>query len=122
MIKDDLPVINRETALREVIKIMVITNFGAIFIQGTKGHLRGIITDGDVRRLIEKDINLLQKKAVDVMNPKPRWIFEDALAREALILMEENRITVLPVLSRNKKIAGLIHIHDIIKHNYGRKR
>jgi len=56
------------------------------------------------------------------MNATPAWIYEDALAREALIRMEERRITVLPALDRRKRIVGVIHIHDIIKHNYGKTK
>jgi arabinose-5-phosphate isomerase len=117
---ENLPIATRETSMTDVIKLMVTTNLGAVFIAGSKGHLRGIISDGDMKRIIERDETLLQKKAQDVMNQNPKWIYEDALARESLILMEDNRITVLPVLSRRKKIVGVIHIHDIIRHNYGR--
>ncbi|MDY6934944.1 MAG: KpsF/GutQ family sugar-phosphate isomerase [Spirochaetota bacterium] len=122
MKKENLPIVKRETPLREVIQKMVLTNFGAIFIEGSKGHLRGIITDGDIKRFFDIDEDILNKRASDLMNPNPKWIYENRLAREALLLMEENRITVLPVLNKNKKIIGLIHIHDIVKHNYGRNR
>lgn len=121
MARGSLPVVKRETPIREVLKTMVSTNYGAVFIEGSKGHLRGIISDGDLKRLIDKDENFMRKRAMDVMKTDPKYIFEDALAREALIIMENSRITVLPVLGRNKKITGLIHIHDIIKHNYGGK-
>ncbi len=121
MTRDDLPVVKRETPMRDVVKTMVSTNYGAVFIEGSKGHLRGIISDGDIKRLIEMDGDFLQKKAVDVMKKNPKYIFDDTLAREALIMMEESRITVMPVLGKNKKIVGLLHIHDIIKHNYGRR-
>lgn len=122
MVKDNLPVVQRQTSMREVIKIMVSTNFGAVLMEGSKGHLRGIITDGDIKRLIEEDENFLQKQASDFAKKEPKWIFEDSLAREALIIMEDNRITLLPVLRRDKRIAGVIHIHDIVKHNYGRRK
>ncbi|MBN2402324.1 MAG: KpsF/GutQ family sugar-phosphate isomerase [Spirochaetes bacterium] len=122
MVKENLPIIQRQTQMREVIKIMVSTNFGAVLIEGSKGHLRGIITDGDIKRLIEEDEYFLQKKAGDFVKINPKYIFEDSLAREALMVMEENRITFLPVLGQDKKIAGIIHIHDIVKHNYGRRK
>jgi len=122
MITENLPIVIRETPMSEVIKGMVCTNYGAILIRGSKGHLRGIITDGDIKRLFERDEKFLKKNVSEVMNQKPCWILEDKLAKEALIKMEDNRITVLPVLSRNKKITGLLHIHDIVKHNYGGKR
>ncbi len=119
MTKENLPIVQRSTSMQDVIKIMVGTNVGAVFVSGSKGHLRGIITDGDMKRIIEGDSGLMQKRAGDVMNDEPKWIYDDSLARESLLLMEKNRITVLPVLSRRKKIVGAIHIHDIIKHNYG---
>jgi arabinose-5-phosphate isomerase len=122
MVKDKLPVVQRQTPMREVIKILVSTNFGAVLIEGSKGHLRGIITDGDIKRLIEEDEYFLQKEADDFSKKDPKWIFEDILAREALMVMEENRITFLPVLGRDKRIAGIIQIHDIVKHNYGRRK
>jgi arabinose-5-phosphate isomerase len=122
MVKDKLPVVQRQTPMREVIKILVSTNFGAVLIEGSKGHLRGIITDGDIKRLIEEDEYFLQKEADSFSKKDPKWIFEDRLAREALMVMEEKRITFLPVLGRDKKIAGIIQIHDIVKHNYGRRK
>lgn len=122
MVKDNLPVVQRNTSMRDVIKILVSTNFGAVLVEGSKGHLRGIITDGDIKRLIEEDEGFLQKQACDFSGKEPKCIFSDALAREALIIMEDNRITLLPVLGRDKKIAGIIHIHDIVKHNYGRRK
>ena len=120
MTTKNLPVVYRENSMQDVIKIMVSTNFGAVLLSGSRGHLRGIITDGDMKRLIEKDGNFLIKKAADVAKKNPVWIYEDTLAREALIRMEDSRITLLPVLGRDKKIAGIIHIHDIVRHNYGK--
>jgi arabinose-5-phosphate isomerase len=122
MSKENLPVVKRETLMRKVISFMVSTNYGAVFIEGSKGHLRGIITDGDIKRLIEEDENFLQKRADEFAKKNPKWIFEDALAREALMIMEESRITLLPVLGSSKKIIGVIQIHDIVKHNYGRSK
>ncbi len=122
MSRDNLPVVKRETPMRRVITFMVSTNFGAVFIEGSKGHLRGIITDGDIKRLIEEDENFLRKRADEFAKRNPKWISDNALAREALMMMEENRITLLPVLGSNKKIIGVIQIHDIVKHNYGRSK
>lgn len=122
MTTENLPIVKRETSMREVIKILVGTNYGAVFIKGSKGHLRGIITDGDIKRLIDREEDFFSKKAVDVAKKDPKWIFHDRLAREALMMMEENRVTVLPVLGSDKKITGLIQIHDIVKHNYGKKK
>lgn len=122
MTKDNLPFVQRQTSMRDVIKIMVSTNFGAVLMLGSKGHLRGIISDGDIKRLIEKDSGFLTRTAAEVARKNPKWISEDSLAREALITMEDNRITMLPVLNSSKKITGVIHIHDILQHNYGKAK
>ncbi len=122
MTKDNLPLVQRQTNMRDVIKIMVSTNFGAVLVLGSKGHLRGIISDGDIKRLIEKNGDFLSRTAVEVAKENPVWIQEDSLAREALIMMEDNRITMLPVLGSSKKITGVIHIHDILQHNYGKAK
>jgi arabinose-5-phosphate isomerase len=122
MTTENLPIVKRETLMRKVISHMVSTNFGAVFIEGSKGHLRGIITDGDIKRLIEEDENFLLKRADELVKKNPKWVFDHALAREALIIMEENNITLLPVLGNNKRITGIIKIHDIVKHNYGKRK
>ncbi|MCK4822470.1 KpsF/GutQ family sugar-phosphate isomerase, partial [bacterium] len=89
MARNNLPIIKRETLMRDVITKMVTTNYGGVFISGSKGHMRGIITDGDVKRLIENNSDFLNRMAKDVMNQNYSWIFEDSLAREALLIMEE---------------------------------
>ena len=74
----------------------------------------GLITDGDIRRTLEKEQNL-EVTAVDIMSRTPKSISEDAIAYEALDLMEDNKITSLLVLNKKNKLSGIIHIHDILK-------
>ena len=83
-------------------------------VLGPGGELRGIITDGDVRRMVEngKDINTL--RAGDIMSRSPKTIDKAALAVDALRQMEDNKITSLVVLDCGE-YAGLIHIHDIMR-------
>lgn len=102
----------------EAIKNVIITisshRLGATVVLGPDGNPEGIITDGDVRRMVEngKDINTLRAK--DIMSRHPKTIDVGALAAEALRKMEENKITSVVVL-REGKYAGLIHIHDIMR-------
>ncbi|MDP2688662.1 MAG: KpsF/GutQ family sugar-phosphate isomerase [Deltaproteobacteria bacterium] len=82
------------------------------------GRLAGVVTDGDLRRALEKDSsNLLDKKVDEVMTKKPKTIPRGALAETALKILEEFSITSLFVTEdkRNSAVAGVIHLHDIIK-------
>lgn len=78
------------------------------------GTMLGIITDGDLRRMLEENKDIAGLKATDIMTADPRFIKEDELVVNALELMRENKITQLPVL-KNGKYVGMIHMHDIIK-------
>ena len=74
----------------------------------------GIITDGDLRRLLQKyKKSLLEKTARECMTPDPKTIGKDDLATEALNLMEENKITSLIIKNKKGEIEGIIHLHDL---------
>lgn len=98
---------------------MTSKKFGAVFVVDKKNILRGIITDGDVRRLVQKsqhDINnLFSKKVKDVMTKEPKTILSTSYAREAVEIMEKFAITVLPIVNKEKKVVGIIHLHDLVK-------
>jgi arabinose-5-phosphate isomerase len=76
--------------------------------------LVGIITDGDIRRMLEKDTDFLKLKAEQIMTKNPRVIESNALAVEAFHIMEQNSITQLVVV-KGDKYKGIIHLHDILK-------
>lgn len=78
------------------------------------GHLVGIVTDGDLRRMLMKHPNIEAVKVKDIMTKNPRTIEHSALAADALNIMQHKEISVLPVMDGNKYI-GMVHIHDIIK-------
>ena len=78
------------------------------------GHLVGIVTDGDLRRMLMKHPNIEAVKVKDIMTENPRTIEHSALAADALNIMQHKEISVLPVMDGNKYI-GMVHIHDIIK-------
>jgi arabinose-5-phosphate isomerase len=79
-----------------------------------KEKLVGVITDGDLRRMIQKSSNYQHLKAKDVMTKTPKTIDQDELVVEALSMMRENNITQLIVMNKNKYV-GIIHLHDILK-------
>jgi arabinose-5-phosphate isomerase len=78
------------------------------------GKLAGIISDGDLRRLLERDgPDGLRKTAGEVMNPAPKTISADELAARALHTMEERKITSLIVIDADQHIEGVLHLHDL---------
>lgn len=101
------------TSVKEVIVAISKGRAGAVAVM-KKSELQGIITDGDVRRMLERDTDFLKLKAGDIMTRNPRTIESQALAVEAFHIMEQNSITQLVVV-KGDKYKGIIHLHDILK-------
>lgn len=78
-------------------------------------YIIGIITDGDLRRMLQKNISIDTLKAKDIMSLNPKTIQKGELAVNALHLMKENNITQLLVVDENNKYSGVIHLHDLLK-------
>jgi arabinose-5-phosphate isomerase len=78
------------------------------------GKLAGIITDGDLRRMLEKNTEFISLRAEDIMTPSPRTVEPETLVIHALSLMRQNNITQLLVVEKNRYL-GVIHLHDILK-------
>lgn len=112
---DENPVIHCEESLRKAIIIISEKGLGAISIIDDHGKLVGIVTDGDLRRTIEKYDGLPDLKVKKIMTKKPVVIGADALAVEALKAMEAREIMVLPVIDEDHKPIGMIRLHDIVK-------
>ncbi len=87
---------------------------GATVVLDSKGELKGIITDGDVRRMVEKGLQLNTLVAKDIMSPKPKQIDINDMAVNAFDIMHRNKITSVVVMQDNKYV-GLVHIHDILR-------
>ncbi len=117
---DELPMVTRVTPIKEALFEITAKRLGITGVTDERGHLIGIITDGDLRRGLQTHGNdIFSKSAEEVMTAKPQTIAQDALASEALIRMEENLprpITSLFVLAYGtQKPIGVIHLHDIFK-------
>ena len=108
-----LPVVSPDTPLQETVITMSEKGFGAALV-AEDNKLIGIITDGDLRRFIKAGGSIDKSYAKDTMTVSPKTISEDRLVVEALELMERYNITVLPV-TKDGRIIGLIHMHDILK-------
>jgi len=112
--KDQLPIVNENDSIREVIIEISSKRLGATAVLGANGTLTGIITDGDLRRMLQKHTSIEDLLAKDIMTFHPQSIDEEEYAVIALNKMKEKNITQLVVKSQGK-IAGFIHLHDLLR-------
>ena len=99
----------------ELMREMSAKGLGATAIVDTSARVLGIFTDGDLRRLVEKGIDLRATTAQQVMHPNPRTIAKDALAVEAVQLMEQNRITSVLVVDADGLLCGALNTNDLMR-------
>jgi len=110
---DEMPVVRADTAMKDVIYEMSRKGLGLATVLDGDGSLLGLITDGDLRRLMERDPDPLSRLAEEVMHKGGVCISADELATAALKKLEEKRITSLMVCDRSGKVAGVLHVHDL---------
>ncbi|MFC2164449.1 SIS domain-containing protein [Acidobacteriota bacterium] len=111
---EQVPFVKTNTPMTAVLEEISSKKMGMTCVISEKNRLAGIITDGDLRRMIQKHGNtFLQKKARECMTPDPATIDKEDLAAKALNIMEERKITSLVVTNRQKQVKGLIHLHDL---------
>ena len=107
------PEVGLDATLKEVIVEITEKMLGVTAVVD-KDAIIGIITDGDLRRMLSKSNDITTLTAKDIMSKNPRWISEDAMAVDAKKLMEEFEISQL-LVEHNGKYAGVVHLHDLIK-------
>lgn len=112
---DAVPRVGRDAGFTELMREMSRTGFGAAAITDADGALLGIFTDGDLRRLIEKGVDLRGLRAGEVMHANPLTIREDVLAVEAAELMDQRGITRLLVVDAQQRLRGAINSNDLMR-------
>ena len=117
---DALPVVTEKTPVKEVFSIMTHKDVrGAAGVVNNSGDLIGVITDGDIRRRLQKNQDPFIGTATDLMSLNPRTIDQEELAEKALFFMEEFKIQMLFVLSQSssqpRKPVGILHLQDLLK-------
>lgn len=112
---DAMPLGAPDMPMDRALLLMTEKRFGCLGVSGADGRLAGIVTDGDLRRAMGPD--LLSRMLGDIMTPAPRTIGPDALAAEALHLMNarERPITALFVVDAAQRPVGILHIHDLLR-------
>ena len=111
---NERPAVKEDSGLKEVILEITKKRLGLTAVLSETGDLVGVITDGDLRRMLEKGIEMEKTKAKDIMGRSPKTIEADTLAVEALEKMGSNNITQL-IVTNNGSYAGVIHLHDLIR-------
>ncbi|HEX9199874.1 MAG TPA: KpsF/GutQ family sugar-phosphate isomerase [Acidobacteriaceae bacterium] len=111
---DAMPQVAADTVMTQVIHEMSHKKLGMTTVVGAGEKLLGMISDGDLRRLLERDgPNALAHTAGEIMNARPMTIAPEAFAGEALVLMEERKITSLIVVGQQGEALGVVHLHDL---------
>jgi arabinose-5-phosphate isomerase len=110
---DALPRVRRDTQVLEVIQEISGKRLGMTCVVDDDGRLQGVVTDGDLRRHLTPDSNLLVQRASDVMTTRPVTISRGVLAVEALRLMEQRKITSVVVIDEASVAVGVVHLHDL---------
>ena len=109
-----IPVVNETASIKDVILEITSKRLGTTCVINNEGLLSGIITDGDLRRILEKTLDIKNLSAIDIMSHNPKIMKENILASFALQQMENFKITSLVIIDDLKKPVGIVHLHDLI--------
>lgn len=112
---DELPIIGEDKRVSDAIFMMSAKGFGCTAVVDAEGRLKGIITDGDLRRGLEQHTDLFSKDIKELNIKYPKVIDRNALAAKALSIMEQFAITSLFTVDAEGRPEGLIHLHDLLK-------
>lgn len=112
---ESLPSVTEATSLSAGLLEMSRKGLGMTAVTGADGRLTGVFTDGDLRRALDRQVDVHQARMADVMTRRPRTVGMDALAAEALKLMEDHRITGLLVVDAHDRLVGALNVQDLLR-------
>lgn len=116
MIKgDELPIANENEKFLDIINVISEKKLGCVILTDSDGKMTGLVTDGDIRRILMKHLDVEKLITKDVMTHNPKTVSAKALAVKALAIMEKHSITSVAVCDKDKKPVGIIHIHNLLK-------
>ena len=116
---DAVPVVASGATLKDALLVMTKQGLGMTAVVDGQQKLLGIFTDGDLRRALDRDVNLKSTKIDDVMTRNPKTVREDAMATAALALMKEHKISALVVVDAQQRVAGALNMHDLLRAGLG---
>jgi len=109
------PIVKEGTLVKKVIVAITGARTGSATVINAKGKLTGIFTDGDLRRHLEKDSHLAERKVKDVMTRSPKTVHKGQLAADAFRILKEYKIDEIPVVDEKRKPVGLVDVQDLLK-------
>ena len=116
MISDErMPVISQDKSFLDVVRFISEKKLGCAILTDMGGLMQGVLTDGDIRRILLAHHNVENLIAKDIMTKNPKTVSADSIATKALAIMEKYSITSLAVVDENGKPVGIIHVHDLLK-------
>lgn len=118
MAHNPVPVVNEMADIKTIILEMTSKRLGATAVTDSENKLKGIITDGDLRRMLEKNVDINHIKARDIYSKNPKTISKETLVVKALGIMKKYNITQLIVKQTNNEVAGFVHLHDILREGF----
>jgi arabinose-5-phosphate isomerase len=113
MLTDGLPILAPDRPMRECVVLLAGKRGTVVVVEG--GTLAGVVTAGDLTRLMERTDKFLDIPVRDVMTRTPKATAPDELGSAAVSLMERHGIMALPVLDGDKRVVGIVHLHDLMK-------
>ena len=111
---EKIPCVKKSTPMQEALAVIDKMKLGATLVLDESEKLAGIITDGDIRRSVSRQDAIWALPVESVMTRNPKFIHPDSPAFDALLLMEKNEITILPIADANRVVCGILHLHDIL--------
>ncbi len=112
---DSLPIVDENVSLAEAVEEISSKKLGMTVVTGGDGRLKGILTDGDLRRIFGKIENPMAKKVSELVSSTGKTIEKEAMGGAAVKVMEDNKITSLLIVTADNKPEGVVHLHDLLK-------
>ncbi len=111
---ESVPIVPLSVSMQAAVEELDRHGLGALIIVDEDQRLAGILTDGDLRRMIAQKKSVLEQPLATAMTPSPRHAFSQTPAFDALNIMEQHEITVLPIIDSDRRVLGILHLHDIL--------
>jgi len=117
MLADDIPFLPPQATMRECVILLAEKRGTVPVVEGPDGPRRvlGVVTAGDLTRLMEREESFLARPVAEVMNPNPKLTSPEALAAAAVYQMETHGIMALPVVDDERRLLGIVHLHDLLR-------
>jgi arabinose-5-phosphate isomerase len=116
MVTEDVPQVAPGATMRECI-VLLAEKRGTVPVVDEHKRVLGVVTAGDLTRLMEREAAFLDVRVEDAMNRNPKTVEPDALAASAVFLMEQHGIMALPVVGADRQLQGIVHLHDLLRAN-----